>query len=271
MKPAPFDYLRATSVAEAVSALAAAEGEAKILAGGQSLVPVLALRLARPALLVDVNRIPELAGLTDLDERTVRVGALVRHARLAEQTRHPLLAEAAKWIGHPAIRSRGTAGGSIAHADPAAELPVVAVALDATVQVTGPSGARECAAGEFFTGPLQTVLADDELVTAVDLPVPTRWGFAELSRRHGDFGLVTVVVAEVAGTWRIAAGGVGGVPHRAAEAEAVLNEGGKIDEVAEAAASGLRPADDVHASAEYRRAMMVEFTRRALRVARGVG
>jgi aerobic carbon-monoxide dehydrogenase medium subunit len=263
MKPAPFDYLRAPSVGEAVRALADADGEAKIIAGGQSLMPVLALRLARPGLLVDINRIPGLSTITPVDGG-IQVGALVRHARLAEQAAHPLLAEAARWIGHAAIRSRGTTGGSIAHADPAAELPVVATALDATIHIAGPDGPRAATAAELFAGSLETTLAEDEMITAVDFPVPQRWGFAELSRRHGDFGLVTVVAAEVAGRWRIAIGGVAGVPVRPAEAEHLLTEGAPIGQVAAAAAAETNPPSDIHAPAGYRRAMTEEFVRRAL-------
>lgn len=263
MKPAPFAYLSANSVDEAVRALAEADGDGKIIAGGQSLMPLLALRLARPALLVDVNRIPGLAAIEPVDG-AVRVGALVRHARLAEQAEHPLLAEASRWIGHTAIRTRGTAGGSIAHADPAAELPIVAAALEATVHVTGPGGTRAVRAGELFTGPLETTLAEDEMITAIDMPLPQRWGFAEFARKHGDFGLVTVVAAEVAGRRRLAIGGVGGVPVRPAEAEHLLNEGAPAERVAAAAAAGIDAAGDVHAPAAYRRAMTEEFVRRAV-------
>jgi carbon-monoxide dehydrogenase medium subunit len=268
VKPASFDYLRAASVTEAVQGLAAADGDAKILAGGQSLVPVMALRMARPSLLIDVNRIPGLTGITRLDGGAVRVGALTRHTALAEQREHPLLAEAARWIGHSAIRSRGTTGGSIAHADPAAELPVVAAALDAAALVTGPRGTRRIAAGELFAGPFETTLEQDEMITALDFPVPSRWGFAELSRRHGDFGLVTVVAAEVGRRVRIAVGGVGGVPHLAREAEALLAgtalTPSAIDEAARLTAAGIDPAEDLHATAAYRRAMTAEHTRRAL-------
>jgi carbon-monoxide dehydrogenase medium subunit len=263
MKPASFEYLRARSVGEAVRALADAAGDGKIIAGGQSLVPVLALRMARPGLLVDINRIPGLGAITPI-EGGVRLGALVRHARLAQQREHPLLAEAARWIGHTAIRSRGTSGGSIAHADPAAELPVVAAALEATVHIAGPAATRTTTATELFAGPLETTLADDEMITAIDMPRPTCWGFAEFSRRHGDFGLVTVVAAEVGDRRRLAIGGVGGVPVRPAEAEQLLNDGASAERVAAAAAAAVTTSDDLHASAEYRRAMTEEFVRRAL-------
>lgn len=268
MKPAPFEYMRAASVADAVGALTAAGGEAKILAGGQSLVPLLALRMARPAMLVDINRVPGLAGFSDTGRASVRVGALVRHSALARQESHPLLAEAARWIGHPAIRSRGTVGGSLAHADPAAELPVVAVALDAVAHVTGPAGGRAVTAAGLFTGALQNSLADDEIITAVDMPVPDRWGFAEFSRRRGDFGLVTVAVADLGGHLRIAVGGVAGVPQRPEEAEALLAEGpltaNRAERAAAAAAAGVNPPGDIHATAGYRRALVAELARRAL-------
>ncbi|MFC9454509.1 FAD binding domain-containing protein [Streptomyces sp. NPDC056983] len=263
MKPAPFDYVRARSVGQAASTLADAAGDGKILAGGQSLLPVLALRMARPRVLVDINRIAGLATVHPTDGM-VRMGALVRHSQLAEQREHPLLAEAARWIGHTAIRSRGTLGGSLAHADPAAELPTVAAALDATVHITGPSGSRTTTATEFLVGALETTLADDEVITAIDLPLPTRWGFAELSRRHGDFGLVTVVAAEVDGHRRIAIGGVGSVPLRPAEAEHLLNEDAPLARVAAAAGAVAAPSGDLHAPAAYRQAMTEEFTRRAL-------
>ncbi|MGD9531617.1 FAD binding domain-containing protein [Pseudonocardia sp.] len=273
MKPAPFEYVRASSVAEAVAALAAADGEGKILAGGQSLVPVMALRLARPAVLVDVNRIPALAGVHPVTlepdgaharSAAVDVGALTRHRDLAAQDHHPLLAEAARFIGHAAIRTRGTAGGSIAHADPAAELPAVAVATGAVAKIAGPAGTRECAVEELITGPLTTTLADDEMVVGLRFPVPRRWGFAEFARRHGDFALVTAVFAEIGREQRIVLGGVGGLPVRAVAAEEVLRDGGSPERAAQAAAAEIRPADDVHAPADHRRALAAEMVRRAL-------
>lgn len=281
MKCAPFEYVLPGSVEEAVAALAAADGEGKILAGGQSLVPVMALRLARPAVLVDVNRIRGLDAITPsvhsrtrepdgTHTRVVEVGALTRHRDLVAQRHHPLLAEAARWIGHAAIRTRGTLGGSLAHADPSAELPVVAVATGAVATVAGPSGTREVPAEDLFAGPLTTSLADDEMVTGVRFPVPGRWGFAEFARRHGDFALVTAVYAEVDGRPRIALGGVGGVPVRATDAEKVLADGGTSAQAADAAAAELRPTADLHGSAAYRRALAAEMVRRALGTA-GVG
>ena len=265
MKPAPFEYLRAASVDEVVAALAScgADGrEAKILAGGQSLVPLLALRMARPDVLVDINRVADLSDLA-LVNGVLHVGALTRHSALATQTDHPLLAEAARWIGHPAIRSRGTAAGSLAHADPSAELSVVAVACGATVSVVGPGGVRSAPAADLFTGPLMSTLAEDELITSVSFPVPARWGFAEFARRHGDFALVTAVVADGA----IALGGVSAVPMRSVAGERLLAGGGSVGEVTAAVCAELDPTGDLHASAPYRRALAVELLGRALRQA----
>ncbi|MBC3190309.1 FAD binding domain-containing protein [Pseudonocardia sp. C8] len=263
MKCAPFDYVRASSVEETVKILGESDGDGKILAGGQSLVPVLALRMARPAVLVDVNRVPGLSSIRRVDD-TVEVGATVRHSRLVEQTEHPLLAEAARWIGHTAIRSRGTTGGSIAHADPSAELPVVAVATGASVTVAGPGGVREIDTDELFVGALMTSLADDEMIIAVRFPRPSRWGFAEFARRHGDFALVTVIVAEVGGRCRITLGGVGSVPQRATAAERALELGRPAAEIAQVVADEIEPTADLHGSVEFRRAVAAEMTRRAL-------
>jgi carbon-monoxide dehydrogenase medium subunit len=269
MKCAPFDYVRAGSVEEVVKVLGEAEGDGKILAGGQSLVPVLALRMARPTVLVDVNRIPGLGAVRPVDG-AVEVGALVRHSGLVAQTAHPLLAEAARWIGHTAIRTRGTAGGSVAHADPSAELPAVAVATGATVAVAGSTGQRALPAEELFVGPLMTSLAEDEMIVGLRFPRPARWGFAEFSRRHGDFALVTAVVAAFDEGVRIALGGVGGVPHRAVDAERVLAGGGGAQEAARAASAEIDPTGDLHGSAGFRRAIAAEMVRRALAQA-GIG
>lgn len=263
MKCAPFEYVRAGSVEDVVAALAAAGGDGKILAGGQSLVPLLALRLAQPTVLVDVNRIPELAQVRR-DGDAVEVGALTRHSALLTQTAHPLLAEAARWIGHTAIRSRGTAGGSIAHADPSAELPVVAVGTGATATVAGPDGTRTVAADDLFVSALVTSLGEEEMITSIRFPLPRRWGFAEFARRAGDFALVTALVAEIDGVVRIAVGGTAPVPVRAQAGEQVLAGGGTAAEAAAAAAAELRPTADLHGSARYRQALAAEMIRRAL-------
>jgi aerobic carbon-monoxide dehydrogenase medium subunit len=270
MKAAPFDYTRPSSVKDAVAALESADGDGKVIAGGQSLVPVLAMRLGRPSILVDINRIPGLNRI-ETTNGVVQVGALVRHVDLLDQTQLPLLAEAAKWIGHSAIRTRGTTGGSIAHADPSAELPVVAAALEATVEVEGPAGRRHILAQDLFVGPLETSLAENEIITSVSYPVPQQWGFAEIARRHGDFGLVTVVAAVIGGDVRIAIGGVGAVPVRPQEAEDLLNAASpteaRIAEAARAAAGAISVGSDLHASAEYRVAMTELSVLRALKQA----
>jgi carbon-monoxide dehydrogenase medium subunit len=272
VKCPPFEYHRATDVADAVAALAAADGEGKVLAGGQSLVPVLALRMARPDVLVDVNRIPGLADLA-LRDGVLHAGALVRHTALAAQGAHPLAAAAAGWIGHTAIRSRGTLGGSLAHADPSAELPAVLRACDGAVHAAGPGGSRRVDAGALFVGTLESALAEDEMITGVELPVPDAWGFAEFARRHGDFAVVSVVAVRFGDRLRVVVGGVAGTPH-VVDAGALLDvdaavDPGRVDALADAAADDVDPVADLHGSAGYRRALTRELTRRALGDLRG--
>jgi aerobic carbon-monoxide dehydrogenase medium subunit len=267
VKAPPFDYHRATSVADAVEALRAADGEGKVLAGGQSLVPLLALRLARPAVLVDINRVPDLDRL-ELRDGVLHAGALVRHLGLAAQDRHPLAAEAARWVGHTAIRSRGTLAGSLAHADPSAELPAVLRACDGAVHVAGPGGPRRLDADQLFVGALQSDLADDEVITDVELPVPDAWGFAEFARRHGDFAVVAVVAARFGDRLRIVVGGVGAVPHLVdvgdlATVDGELSED-RVAILAAAAADAVDPPTDLHGSAGHRRALTEQMALRAL-------
>ena len=273
MKPAPFQYVRPASVAEAVSELAAAGGEAKPLAGGQSLVPLMNLRLARPAVLVDLNPLAEL-GRLEVDGDHLVIGATVRHRRLAGDAlvaRHaPLLAEAARWIGHGAIRARGTIGGSLAHADPAAELPCAAAALDAEVVVAGPAGVRVLAATSLADGAYSTVLGEDELITTVRVPLAAGarpWGFAEIARRHGDFALVLAAVTAGEDRTRVVLGGVSGIP-LVVDAAGGLDSGGAAA-LAARCRDACAPGDDVHATAAWRRAMVEELTGRALRRALG--
>ena len=281
MKPAPFRYARPSSLAEATALLAAAPGDSKLLAGGQSLVPMLNMRLVRPAVLVDVNGLRELTGITPLPGGGLRLGALTRHAELAAsplvRERGPLLAEAARHVGHAAIRNQGTLGGSVAHADPAAELPAALVALDARVQVTGPRGAREVAADAFFRGLLATTLEPDEILTALEVPArPAGWGFVEIARRPGDFALAGVAVTlpspplggEGIEGVRLVGFGVGDRPIRLGGAERVL-AGGRLDADAAARAGAAAGADcdppsDVHGSAEYRRHLATVLVERAL-------
>ena len=256
MKPAPFRYARPATAAEAVALLASGGGEAKLLAGGQSLVPLLNMRLVRPVVLVDLNGARELERIDPAPDGGLVLGSLVRHADLAEaplvRERAPLLAEAARHVGHTAIRNRGTLGGSLAHADPAAELPAALLALDATLGLLGPRGMRRVAAGEFFRGLLVTALAEDELLAEVTVPAaPRGWGFAEIARRPGDFALAGVAVS-LDGTAhaRVVGFGVADRPIRLRAAEALVAAAPR-DPATPARAGAVAgadcdPASDVH-------------------------
>lgn len=281
MKPAPFDYVAPRSLDEAVAALAEGGPEAKLLAGGQSLIPLLNFRLARPALLVDLNRVAELAYVRPRNRGTA-IGAMTRQMTIerdrALSEKQPLLAEAIRWVGHAAIRSRGTIGGSLAHADPAAELPAVAVCLDAQLSVVGPRGRRTVSADDFFVGYLSTALLPDEILVETWLPpLKPRTGQAwlEFARRHGDFALAGVAVSlsledEMVADARIVLTGVGGKPVRAREAETLL-VGGSVHErasaAAEAARSAIDPDADIHATKEYRAHLASVLTERAILLA----
>lgn len=279
MKPAPFAYHRPGSVEETVALLAEHGYDAKVLAGGQSLVPAMNFRLAQPAVLVDLNRVDGLDGIGET-EGGVRLGAMVRQ-RAAERSgvvaaRAPLLAEALPHVAHPQIRSRGTVGGSLAHADPAAELPAVMLALGARFAVRGPAGERTIDAADFYTGLFGTALEPDEVLTSVSVPSGrpgTGTAFAELSRRHGDFALAGAAAAVVQEGGRcvearIALFGVGDGPILAAEAGAMLVGEAPSEALfraaAEAAAAALDPPADVHASADYRRHLAGVLVRRTL-------
>jgi CO/xanthine dehydrogenase FAD-binding subunit len=271
VKPGPFDYVAAGSVEEAVSTLAEADGEAKVLAGGQSLLPLLNMRLARPSVLVDVNPIPGLDRI-DVDGR-VRIGALVRQADAlaSEELRAaaPLFAVALRHVGHATTRSRGTIGGAVAHGDPAAELPAALLALDGEVVVNGPSGVRTIAAADLVLGPFTTSLAADELLTTVVLPrqAARGFGFAEVCRRHGDFALAGAAV--VLDPARVVLFGLGGAPVRAEGAERALDAGAGAAEAAGLATVGLDAVTDVHADGAYRLRVASVLVRRAIEEARG--
>ncbi|HEX5726974.1 MAG TPA: xanthine dehydrogenase family protein subunit M [Longimicrobiaceae bacterium] len=280
MKPAPFEYHRPESVDEALALLAAHGYDAKLLAGGQSLVPAMNFRLAQPAVLVDLNRVP---GLDYLAERGggLRIGAMARQAA-AERSEAvarlaPLVAEALPHVAHPQIRNRGTVGGSVAHADPAAELPAVMVALGARLHLQGPNGGRVVEAESFFTGLFSTVLEPEEMLLELELPAPEPgggWAFGEISRRHGDFalaGLAASVGVDDAGRCtraRLAFLGVGDGPVLARGAADLLVGQSPSDEAvraaAEAAARALEPPSDVHASPAYRRRLAEVLVRRVL-------
>jgi carbon-monoxide dehydrogenase medium subunit len=277
VKPAPFEYVAPRAADEALDALAGHGDEAKVLAGGQSLVPMLNFRLARPAVIVDINRV---AGLDELVRAgaTLRVGALVRQRRLERWSagQAPLLHAGLRLIGHPAIRTRGTVGGSIAHADPAAELPALLLACDGTVVVRRRRGERVVPAAEFFLGPLLTALAPDELITETrwTLPPPAAgWGLHEVARRAGDFALVgAIAVLSVRGGRvvdpRVVVFGCGSRPARLPEAEAVLADrapnAALLAEAARAGTATLEAHDDLHAGAAYRRRAARTLVARAL-------
>ena len=282
MKLPPFEYACPTSVAEAVALLAGHDGDAKPLAGGQSLVPMLAFRVASPSLLVDLRKLEELRQIKIAQDGVV-LGAMVRWRDILEDVRlakaHPLLVAAVEHVAHYQIRNRGTVGGSMAHADPAAEMPGIAVTCDAQIGVVGKAGSRVIAAGDFFQGPLMTVLRADEIITEIRLPAwpgKRRFGFQEFARRRGDFAMAAAAVFydDDSGTARNAHVGVIGVgdrPMRLPSVEAILN-GQKINEAviakAEAAASAaVDPRDDIHASGAYRKALVGVMVERALKAA----
>jgi CO/xanthine dehydrogenase FAD-binding subunit len=260
MKPAPFAYEAPRSLSGALALLG---DEATVLAGGQSLVPMLNFRLARPALLIDLNPIGELAYVRPADGG-LRIGALTRQVTLerSEVVRRvsPLLGQAVGLVGHPAIRSRGTVGGSVAHADPAAELPVALTALDARFRLTSSRGERSVAASEFFCGRMTTALAADELLTEIAvpaLPSGARCAFVEHARTHGDFALAGVAVVVAPGEHAaVALLGAGPTPVRAPAAEHALLAGAGAAEAAELAGREVQ--------GEYRRALVTELVRRAI-------
>jgi carbon-monoxide dehydrogenase medium subunit len=283
MKPPPFEYVAPRKTEEAVALLAQHGDRAKVLAGGQSLVPLLNFRLARPEVLVDVNRVAELAYVRPSDGG-LAIGAMTRQHALERsdvvRARLPIVAEACRLIGHLPIRHRGTVGGSLAHADPASELPAVMVALEAELTASGKSGRRTLSAEQFFTGIFTTALAPDELLTEVRvaaLPPRTGGAFLEIARRAGDFALVgaaALVTVDDAGRVtraRVALCGAGPTPIRAREAERVLvgerPEGRVLDEAAEAAARGTDPPSDIHASAAFRRKLARHVGRQAIELA----
>jgi len=284
MKLPPFEYEAPTTVDEAIDLLAEHLDEASVLAGGQSLIPLLALRLARPEVLIDINGIAELSGVSAADGG-VAIGAMTREY-VAEESKViadtvPLLAAALPLIGHEAIRSRGTIGGSLAHADAAAELPAVARALDAEFVVRGPSGMRVIPAAQWFEGYLTTARRPDELLVEVRFPTAGRGtgvSFQEVARRHGDFAIVGLAVSlvlsgGVISDARLAFAGVSDVPVRAAAAEDLLaGERPSAELFAEAArlATGdIDPPADLHGSSDYRKTVAATIVRRGLRAAAG--
>jgi carbon-monoxide dehydrogenase medium subunit len=260
LKPAPFAYAKAKTLKHAIELLGRSKGDARLLAGGQSLIATLNMRLSQPSLLIDLNGVAGLSGVT-LKRGMVQIGALTRHAeieRSADIAKHaPLIALAVPHIGHAAIRNRGTFGGSIAFADPAAEFPACLLALGGEVDISGPKGKRTVEADKFFKGLFETALGPRDVLTAIRVPAATkdtRVGFAEFARRHGDYAMVGLAAsAKTKGAKltdvRLAYFGVGDTPIRAKKAERALADG-NADEAVLALATDLDPRDDVQASKE---------------------
>ncbi len=276
MKAADFDYYRVDALEDALERLGELGEDAKVLAGGQSLVPMMNFRLARPSALVDITRVGELRGI-ERSNGELRIRAATTHAEVEHAAEleggYEVMRAAAKWVGHEPIRSRGTFGGSLAHADPTAEWCLIAVALGAVIEIAGPDGERELPAEDFLLGYFTTALEPDEIVTAVRFPAPCkRAAMQEFARRHGDFALVAVAVAlPDDGEPRIVLGGVADVPVRAREAERLLADGEPPEAAARAAAEEIEPGFDMHASPDYRRRLAATLVRRALEEAAANG
>ena len=271
MKPGRFDYIRTGTLAEAHAALAKDGDDARIIAGGQSLVPMLSMRMARPAVLVDIMHLSELTKIV-VKGNAIRVGAGVRQAvllawpELAE--RQPLLAAALPWVGHAQTRSRGTVCGSVAHADPSAEIPLSLLALKGGVELSSQRERRRVPAEEFFTGLLSTARSENELIEAIDIPCRAAdhgYAFREFARRHGDFAIVACAAIARAGGVRLAIGGVADVP----TARDFPDIGGDaLDDALDEFAGELEPRDDLHATADYRRALVRRLGRATIEEAR---
>ena len=267
MKPAPFDYVRADSLAEVHDVLAAEGSDAAVLAGGQSLVPLLSMRMARPKVVVDIMHVAELGGIA-IEGGAIRIGATVRQAELLTwpelPKRQPLLARALPWIGHWQTRARGTVCGSVALADPSAELPLCLLALGGEVTLSSKTGRRTVKAGDFFTGLMSTARNDDELIESVSFACERPgegFAFREFARRHGDFAIVACAATATEKGVRLAVGGV-------ADRPVVRDFADPIDEALREFASALDARDDLHATADYRRMLVREFGRQTIEEAR---
>jgi carbon-monoxide dehydrogenase medium subunit len=281
MKPAKFDYVKPAALNEAIEALAATDGEGKVLAGGQSLLPLLNFRMVRPTVLVDINGLKELSFIETRGDRVV-IGALTRHREIEQSpliaSKLPVMSAAMRHVAHLAIRNRGTIGGSLSHADPAAELPMMALFYGATIVAEGPSGRRNIPADEFFVDALTNCLEPDEIVVEIEFPILAHdgWAFEEVARRFGDFALASIAVAirrEQTGIADIRIGvmGVADTPLRLIGVEQELG-GAKVDSSMPDRFSGLvtaatSPNSDLHASAEYRKHLLGALARRAMATA----
>jgi carbon-monoxide dehydrogenase medium subunit len=265
MIPASFDYEVAASAAHALALLAEHGEDAKLLAGGHSLLPMMKVRLAQPTVLIDIARITELSGIR-VEGPEIVIGATTRHADLVNsevlKAELPILAYAAAQVGDPQIRHRGTIGGSVAHADPSADLPMTLLALGATVEITGPGGVRSVGIDDFFVGPFESALQPDEILSAIRVPrsAGAQWGYQKFVRRANDWAIVGVA----AHGGRVALASMGGTPLRARATEDALASGASIAEAAQLAAVGTSPGADFHADADFREHLARVLTRRAL-------
>jgi CO/xanthine dehydrogenase FAD-binding subunit len=281
MKPAKFDYVSPSTVEAAVEALVASNGEGKVLAGGQSLLPLLNFRMARPAVLVDLNRIKGLSYIEDRGDR-IAIGAMTRHRELEHSpliaSKLPVISAAMRHVAHLAIRNRGTIGGSLSHADPAAELPMLAAFYEAEISVQGPAGRRTIAPGEFFVDAMTTCLEPEEIVVEIEFPILEQdgWAFEEVARRFGDFALASIAVSIRRGlsgleAARVAVMGVADTPRRLREAEerlvAMELDDRTPDRFSAVVVSQVSPNSDLHASADYRRHLLAQLAKRALQAA----
>lgn len=267
MKPAPFDYVRAESLDEVLDVLAAEQGEARILAGGQSLLPMLSMRLARPRVVIDIGRIRGLDAVGTAKDSLVAAAGLRQAALLAHpglDRSHPLLAAALPWVGHAQTRARGTVCGSVAHADPSAELPLCLVALGGSIRLASKRGRRRVEARDFFTGLMSTDRREDEMIEAVAFPEARRetgYAFREFGRRHGDFAIVSVAAIVTTKTIEITVGGVDDVPARRAWPRL---DGSALDDALNALAWELDARDDIHADQRLRRDLVRSLGRNAI-------
>lgn len=269
MIPATFEYMRADSVDAALSALTEYGDEAKLLAGGHSLIPLMKLRLAAPSVLVDVGRLDDLRYINDVGDY-ISIGALTRHRDLETSSllasAAPLLAHAAGHVGDPQVRHRGTIGGSLAHADPASDLPAVALAMGATIVATGPNGTREIAASEFYTGFLESALAPDELLTEIRIPkLDTQgWSFQKFNRRAQDWAIVGVATVRANGSTGVGLVNMGSTPLLASAVMDAVKSGATAADAAALANEGTEAQSDINASSEYREHLARVLVRRSL-------
>ena len=272
MIPAAFDYVRAGSAEEAIALLGEHGDEAKLLAGGHSLLPMMKLRLAVPSVLIDIGRVSDLSYVNDGGDH-VAIGALTRHRAVETSellaAECPMLAHVAGEVGDPQVRHRGTIGGSLAHSDPASDLPAAVLALGGTLVAQGPNGTREIAAGDFFTGYFESALADDELLTEIRVPKAPGdgWNYQKFNRRAQDWAIVGAAAVTVNGGTNVALVNMGSTPLRASAVEAALSGGASAADAAEQAAEGTDAPTDLNATPDYRNHLARVLTRRALQAA----